>query len=113
MAVSPKVISLIVGCDDGRLLPHYGLVYEEKLWLVPSWRVDNEREALIPERMIQLDWARSTLNGPESRWDYTVSMSLPKDVLDGRSLSLKGYEVRIHPNEPTVDPRQIKPLAFF
>jgi len=40
MKSPPKILALLVGRDDGFVLPYYGIFHEDKLWLVTAWLVD-------------------------------------------------------------------------
>lgn len=109
MADSP-VLGLLVTCDNGKVLPYWGIVHEGKLWLVSKWSGDNETGDALPERLLQIHWAEAEPCNPNIGCDYVVNVSLPKAALDGPTLLLTGREVRIRPGAPRVDFRRIGPL---
>ncbi len=102
-----KILVLLVGRDDGDVLPYYGIEYEGKLWLVTAWLVDRYKQVATPERMIRVDeFQKADPGGP---FDY-VNVLLPKSAIEGRSQDTPGFEVRSLPEKPVVDVRALKPL---
>ena len=106
-----KVLTLLVGRDDGVVRPYYGIEHEGKLWLVTAWIVDRSRGVATPERMIRVDALepRPGKCDPEEKCDY-ANILLPKDVIDGVSQDTPGFEVRSLPDSPVVDSHDLKPL---
>jgi hypothetical protein len=101
---SPKILTLLVGRDDGVVSPYYGIEHEGKLWLVTAWLVDRGRQVAKPERMIRVDALKAMRGDPGSKFDYT-NILLPKAVIEGLSQETPGYEVRSLPDSPVVDAR--------
>ena len=98
-----RVLSLIVGRDDGAVVPYFGIEYENKLWLITAWVVNQSTGVGTPERMIRVD----SLDRPPQKcdpgykYDYIIQL-LPKDVIEGVSEEIPGFEVRSLPEKPTV-----------
>ncbi len=112
MAKMPtKILTLLVGRDDGVVRPYYGIEHEGKLWLVTAWLVDRNRGVATPERMIRVDALepRPGKCDPGEKYDY-ANILLPKDVIEGVSQDTPGFEVRSLPDSPVVDSRDLKPL---
>ncbi len=108
MAKMPtKVLTLLVGRDDGVVRPYYGIEHEGKLWLVTAWIVNRSEQVATPERMIRVDTFQKA--DPGSPFDY-ANVLLPKDVIEGVSQDTPGFEVRSLPDSPVVDARDLKPL---
>ncbi len=105
-----KILTLLVGRDDGVVRPYYGIEHEGKLWLVTAWIVNRSEQVATPERMIRVDTFQTA--DPDSAFDF-VNILLPKDVIDGRSEAPPGFEVRSLPDSPTVDPRDLKTLPIY
>ena len=108
-----KILVLMVPHDDATIRPHYGIEHEGVLWLVTAWLVDRRRGVAMPELMIRLSRASVTAGGPGSKWDYTVSTPLPKDVLEGHVPGGIAYETRSPPNVPLANAADVKPLPTF
>ncbi len=104
---STKILTLLVGRDDGIVQPYYGVEHEGNLWLVTAWIVDRSRGVATPERMIRVDTFQKA--DQDSAFDY-VNVLLPRDVIEGVSQDTPGFEVRSLPDSPVVDPRDLKPL---
>ena len=104
-----KILTLVVGRDDGVVLPYYGIEHEGKLWLVTAWLVDRAKQVAVPERMIRVD---SFQESDEGAFDY-INIQLPRAVIEGLSQDTPGYEVRSLPDSPVVDSRELKPLPLF
>ena len=102
-----KVLTLLVGRDDGVVRPYYGVEHEGKLWLVTAWIVDRSRGVATPERMIRVDTFQKA--DPGSPFDY-ANVLLPKDVIEGVSQDTPGFEVRSLPDSPVVNSHDLKPL---
>lgn len=49
------ILTLVVGRDDGMVLPYFGIEHEGKLWLVTAWLIDHATGVAKPERMIRVD----------------------------------------------------------
>lgn len=112
MATMPtKVLSLLVGRDDGLVLPYYGIEHEGKLWLVTAWIVNRRTQVATPERMIRVDALNPRIQKcePGEEYDY-ANILLPKAVIEGAPQETPGYEVRSLPESPVVDARTLKPL---
>ena len=74
-----KYLSVLV-IANGELLTFEGLVFEDKLWLVPLWFEDKEQKASKPVRMIRFD----NLPHEESKataHDYIVHQPIPRPSL--------------------------------
>jgi hypothetical protein len=106
-----RILTLVVGRDDGVVLPYYGIEHEGKLWLVTAWLIDRSRQEAMPERMIRVDslTPRPQRCDPGSKFDYE-NILLPKAVIEGVSQEAPGFEVRNLPDSPVVDSRELKPL---
>jgi hypothetical protein len=100
-----KPLALLVGHDDGTVIPYYGVFHEGKLWLVTAWLVDPRTQVGTPERMIRVDSYQKS----EGRFDYD-NVLLPKAVIEGTSQDASGFEVRSLPSSPRVRRRDLKPL---
>ena len=109
-----KILSLLVGRDDGVVQPYFGIEHEGKLWLVTAWLVDRRQGVATPERMFRVDALdpRPQKCGPGERFDY-ANILLPKDVIEGVSQDTPGFEVRSLPDSPVVDSRALKPLPLL
>lgn len=109
-----EILYLLVGRDDGVIKPYFGIEYENKLWLVTSWLINLETQKATPERMIRVDALDPPAQkcDPGDEFDYT-NIRLPKDVIEGVSQDIPGYEVRSLPDSPVVDRHQIKFLPQF
>jgi hypothetical protein len=101
-----KVLTLLVGRDDGVVMPYYGIEHEGKLWLVTAWLIDRATEAATPERMILVDQHQKAAEGP---CDY-VGILLPKAVIEGVSQDTPGFEVRSLPSSPVMHRNDLKTL---
>lgn len=104
-----KILSLLVGRDDGVVLPYYGIEHEEKLWLVTAWLKNLSTGKATPERMIRVDKFQKAEEGP---FDY-ANILLPKAVIEGVSQDTPGFEVRSLPDSPVVDSCDLKPLPLL
>ena len=109
-----KILSLIVGHDDGVVCPYFGIEHEGKLWLVTAWLINRDKQVATPERMIRVDALspRPSKCEPGARFDY-VNILLPKAVIEGVSQDIPGFEVRSLPDSPVVDARDLKPLPLL
>lgn len=109
-----RIMSCVVGHDDGTVLPYYCIEHENKLWLVTAWLIDRSAQVAMPERMIRLDDLdqKPMKCQPGDRFDY-ANILLPKAVVDGLSQDTPGYEVRSLPGSPCVDARELKPLPLL
>ena len=106
-----KILSLIVGRDDGVVCPYFGIEYEGKLWLVTSWLIDLATGDATPERMIRVDALErpATKCDPSDKFDYVIQL-LPKAVIEGVSQDTPGFEVRSLPDSPVVHRSDLKML---
>ena len=101
--MTKKVLTLLVGLDDGVVQAYFGIEHESKLWLVPSWLIETATQEATPERMIRVD----SLNpqpqkcSPGEKWDY-VNILLPRAVIEGVSQEAPGFEVKSLPDSPRV-----------
>jgi hypothetical protein len=93
-----KVLTLLVGQDDGVIEAYFGVKHEGKLWLVPSWLIETATGFATPERMIRIDSFQESDGG---KFDY-LNIQLPKAVIEGVSQDTLGYEVRSLPDSPRV-----------
>jgi len=100
-----KVLTLLVGRDDGVVKSHFGIEHENKIWLVTAWLIDKTSGEATPERMIRIDslTPKPTKLAPseDSKFDY-ANVLLPKAVIEGVSEDAPGFEVRSLPEEPKV-----------
>ena len=112
MTAPPKVLSLLVGRDDGVVQGYYGVHHENKLWLVTAWISPLGTPAATPERMVRVDVPPAIPGAPGSQWDYE-NILLPKAVIEGLFQDAPGYEVRNLPSSPMVNVRDLKPLPSF
>ena len=105
------VLNLLVGRDDGVVMPYYGIEHEGKLWLVTAWLIDRTTGAATPERMIRVDALspRPQKCDPGEKFHYT-NILLPKAVIEGVSQDTPGFEVRSLPSSPVVSRGDLKPL---
>ena len=105
------MLSILVGRDDGMVLPYYGIEHEGKLWLVTAWLKNLATGKATPERMIRVDALSPRIQkcDPGERFDY-ANVLLPKAVIEGVSQDIPGYEVRSLPDSPSVDNSELKPL---
>ena len=108
--IPTKILTLLVGCDDGVVRPYFGIEHEGKLWLVTAWIVNRIEQVATPERMIRVDTFQKA--EPDSAFDY-ANILLPKDVIEGVSQDTPGFEVRSLPDSPVVDARHLKTLPSF
>lgn len=106
-----KILSLVVGRDDGMVLPYYGIEHEGKLWLVTAWLIDRATGEATPERMIRVDALSQKIQKcePGDKFDY-ANIQLPKAVIEGVSQDIPGFEVRSLPDSPVVHRSELKPL---
>ena len=93
-----RVLSLLVGRDDGIVKPYFGIIYKNNLWLVTAWLINKATEFATPERMIRVD---SFQESADPKFDYE-NILLPKAVIEGTSQDVLGYEVLSLPDEPVV-----------
>ena len=109
-----KILNLVVGRDDGAVLPYYGIEYEGKLWLVTAWLKNLRTGKATPERMIRVDTLSPKIQkcDPGERFDY-ANILLPKAVIEGVSQDIPGYEVRSLPDSPSVESADLKPLPVL
>ncbi len=105
-----KILTLLVGRDDGVVRPYYGIEHEGKLWLVTAWIVNRSEQVATPERMIRVDTFQKA--EPGSPFDY-VNVLLPKDLIEVVSQDTLGFEVRSLPDSPVVNARHLKTLPSF
>lgn len=107
------ILHLIVGRDDGAVLPYYGIEHEGKLWLVTAWLINRATQKATPERMIRVDSRDKDQHpvkcDPGDDFDY-ANILLPKAVIEGVSQDAQGFEVRSLPDSPVVDARDLKTL---
>ena len=98
-----KVLSLLVGRDDGVVQSYFGIEHEGKLWLVTAWLIDRGTGEATPERMIRVDSLPQKIQKcePGGRFDY-ANIQLPKAVIEGASQETPGFEVRSLPDSPRV-----------
>ena len=106
-----KILNIVVGRDDGMVLPYYGIEHEGKLWLVTAWLKNLGTGKATPTRMIRIDALPQRIQkcAPGERFDY-ANVILPKAVIEGVSQDIPGYEVRSLPDSPSVDSSELKPL---
>jgi len=109
--VQRKVLTLVVGLDDGVVQTYFGIEHESKLWLVTAWLIERATGEATPERMIRVD---SLIPAPQrcqpgEKIDY-VNILLPRAVIDGVSQETAGYEVRSLPDSPRVQRRDLYTL---
>ncbi len=109
-----KILSLIVGRGDGVVCPYFGIEYEGKLWLVTAWLKNLATGKATPERMIRVDALVPKIQKcePGDKFDY-ANILLPKAVIEGVSQDIPGFEVRVLPDSPVVDSRELKPLPLL
>ena len=98
-----KVLTLLVGLDDGIVQPYFGIEHEGKLWLVTSWLIETATQEGAPERMIRVDALdpQPQKCDPGGKFDY-ANILLPRSVIEGVSQDVRGYEVRSLPDSPRV-----------
>jgi hypothetical protein len=112
-----RILSLLVGRDDGVVMSYFGIVHENKLWLVTSWLINQATGFATPERMIRvdsLDPHPTKVDASEnSKFDY-VNILLPKAVIEGVSQDTPRFEVRSLSDEPIVhrDELYVLPRIF-
>ena len=104
-----KILTLVVGRDDGVVLPYYGIEHEGHLWLVTSWLIYTPTGVATPERMIRIDPTNSNKSHPGEKFHYT-NILLPTAVIEGLSQDIQGFEVRSLPNSPSVHRSDLKML---
>ena len=109
-----KVLSLLVGCDDGTVQSYFGIWHEGKLWLVTAWIVNKASGEATPERMIRVDSLSPSLQkcGPKDRFDF-ANILLPISVIAGKTEDTEGYEVRSLPDSPVVHRNDLYTLPSF
>lgn len=107
-----RIMSCLVGHDDGSAHPYSCIEYEGKLWLVTAWLTDYTTRLAVPERMIRLDLLRPRPKkcAPGSPFDFE-EIRLPGAVIEGPG-EVHGFEVRDLPNAPVVDSRELRPLPL-
>ena len=96
-----RVLTLVVGLDDGHVQTYFGIEHEEKLWLVTAWLRAPGQEEFVPERMIRVDSLAAQRCEPGSRFDY-ANVLLPRAMIEGVSQETPGFEVRSLPDSPCV-----------
>ena len=101
--MTKKVLTLIVGRDDGVVETYFGIEHEGALWLVTAWLIDKATGVATPERMIRVDSLErpATKCDPDDKFDYVIQL-LPRAVIEGVSQDAPGFEVRSLPNSPRV-----------
>ena len=107
------ILTLVVGRDDGVVLPYYGIEHEGKLWLVTAWLIDRATGEAKPERMIRVDALVPKIQkcDPGGKFDY-ANILLPKAVIEGVSQDTPGFEVRSLPDSPRVHRSDLFQLPF-
>ena len=100
-----RVLTLVVGRDDGVVKTYFGIEHDGKLWLVTSWLIKHSTGIATPERMIRVDnlQPKPTKVDPSEneKFDY-VNVLLPKSVIEGLTEESQGYEILSLPGEPKV-----------
>lgn len=106
-----KVLTLIVGYDDGTIQSHYGIKHEDKLWLVTAWLKNLYTGVATPERMIRVDTPDQNVLECEagSLFDY-ANILLPRAVIEDAYQEVQGYEVRNLPDSPKIPSADLKML---
>jgi hypothetical protein len=104
-----RILTLVVGADDGCIETHYGIEHDGKLWVVPSWLTSLATNTATPERMIRVDTQPIQKCPPGGQFDY-LNIVLPRDVIEGPFRQTPGYEVRNLPDTPVVDRAELKIL---
>ena len=101
--MTKKVLTLLVGLDDGIVQTYFGIEHEGKLWLVTSWLIENATQEGVPERMIRVDSLHPPPQKcePGGKFDY-ANILLPRAVIEGVSQDIPGYEVQSLPDSPRV-----------
>ena len=94
-----KVLTLLVGYDDGTVASHFGVWFEGALWLVTAWIANTTSGVATPERMIRVEEFQEAT--PDSGFDYE-NILLPRWVIEGKTEIAEGYEVRSLPETPVV-----------
>ena len=107
--MSSPVLNLLVGLDDGFLMPYYGIIHEGSLWLVTAWLIEQATGIATPERMIRVSLVGIQKCGPGERFHY-ANILLPRAVIEGVSQDTPGFEVRSLPDSPRVHRSDLKPL---
>lgn len=98
-----RVLTLLVGRDDGVVISHFGVEHDGKLWLVTAWLIDRATGNAVPERMIRVDnlSPRPTKGDAGDKFDY-MNILLPRAVIEGVTEAAAGFEVRSLPSSPIV-----------
>lgn len=105
------ILACLAAFDDGTVDLYYCIEYENKVWLVTAWWINQDTQVATPERMIRVDALTPTIQKcePGSPYRY-ANILLPKVLIDDVSPALPGFEVRNLPKRPTVHRRDLRPL---
>ena len=85
-----RVLKALVRTGD-TVVSMPAIAYEGKLWLVPYWFENHERQTSRPERMIRFDNLKHQTKPDTGSEDYIVNVSIPMSVIDGKAT--QGFEV--------------------
>ena len=86
--------------DEQSIFPVDTIEYQERLWLVPEWFVNDHEGWRTPKRIIGLsNFELSDLRGKGHAADFFLPAPIPKTMLDAlfRGKSLAGFEVKENP----------------
>lgn len=96
MLENMKTIFVVAVMCENSVLNVDGMLYENKLWLVPKW-LDYPLEKMSkPERMIRFDVLPFDQLQENSLHDFLLQEPIPKAVLDGETTD--GFEVLLAEN---------------
>lgn len=101
--MTKRVLTLLVGQDDGIVQSYFGIEHEGRLWLVTRWLIERATQEAVPERMIRVDSLDQPPQAgePGGKFDFVVPL-LPKSVIEGLTQDMPGFEVRSLPTTPRV-----------
>jgi hypothetical protein len=101
-----KVLKCLISFSDGYVGRCFGLQYEGKLWLVPSWLQLPSEPSARPERIIRFDtFPHQALDGHE--FDYE-NILLPISEAALRGELPPEIECRYHPLNLFVDSSDLR-----
>jgi hypothetical protein len=76
-----KIVILVL--DDRSFVLGDAIMYQDKLWLVPEWRVEPATETERPTRIIELHGLPVQKAGNQYQADLELLIPLTKDTLAG------------------------------
>ncbi len=90
---------VLVGPNSGEMMEADTIEHEGKLWLVPTWIVSQDRQWLMPARIIRMDVLDHKPMHSHGV-DYLLTSAIPKEVLSGQSHSESGVDYEVIESPP-------------